>query len=77
MERIPIMIPKLRRKFISITAAALFVVILLLIAAINFVFVFQTSRKLPRRQIILSMPMKSPTLLLPDSMMTYTVFPTA
>lgn len=49
MERIPIMIPKLRRKFISITAAALFVVILLLIAAINFVFVFQTSRSLDFR----------------------------
>lgn len=43
------MIPKLRRKFISITAAALFTVILLVIATINFVFMFQTSRILDLR----------------------------
>lgn len=43
------MIPKLRRKFISITAAALFAVILLVIAAINCVFILQTSRLLDSR----------------------------
>lgn len=36
------MISKLRRKFISITAAALFAVILVVVAAINCVFLFQT-----------------------------------
>lgn len=43
------MIPKLRRKFISITAAALFSIILLVITAINLVFIFQCSRQLDSR----------------------------
>lgn len=43
------MIPKLRRKFISITAAALFAVILLVITAINCVFILQTIRLLDSR----------------------------
>jgi len=43
------MIPKLRRKFISITAAALFVIILLVIAAINGVFILHSSRTLNSR----------------------------
>lgn len=40
------MIKKLQRKFISITAAALFAVILLVMAAINGMFFFQTDRQL-------------------------------
>ncbi len=43
------MIPQLRRKFISITAAALFAVILLVITTINCVFMFQTNRLLDSR----------------------------
>jgi len=43
------MIPKLRRKFISITAAALFSMILLVITAINCVFAFQSFRMLDAR----------------------------
>lgn len=43
------MIPKLRKKFISITAVALFVMILLVMAAINGIFVFQTNRALDSR----------------------------
>lgn len=40
------MIPKLRRKFISITAAALFAVILLVVGAINGIFILQNARLL-------------------------------
>ena len=43
------MIPKLRRKFISITAAALFAVILLVITTINCVFMLQTNHLLDSR----------------------------
>lgn len=40
------MIPKLRKKFISITAAALFVMILLVVGSINCIFIFQNTRLL-------------------------------
>ena len=40
------MIPKLRKKFISITAAALFVVILVVVGSINCIFFFQNNRLL-------------------------------
>lgn len=40
------MIPKLRKKFISITAAALFVTILLVVGSINCIFIFQNTRLL-------------------------------
>lgn len=40
------MIPKLRKKFISITAAALFVVILAVVGSINGIFFFQSTRLL-------------------------------
>lgn len=43
------MIKKLQKKFISITAAALFAMILLVLAAVNGVFFFQTNRQLDRR----------------------------
>lgn len=43
------MIRKLRRKFISITAGALFAMILLVLAAVNGMFFFQTNRQLDRR----------------------------
>lgn len=43
------MIRKLQRKFISITAAALFIMILLVLAAVNGIFFFQTSRQLDHR----------------------------
>ncbi len=43
------MIPKLRRKFISITAAALFAMILLVIAAINCIFIIQDNKMLDSR----------------------------
>lgn len=43
------MISKLRKKFISITAAALFAMILLVIAAINCVFIYQTGKNLDAR----------------------------
>lgn len=43
------MIKKLQRKFISITAAALFAVILLVLTAVNGIFFFQTNRQLDRR----------------------------
>lgn len=43
------MITKLRRKFISITAAALFAMILLVLAAVNGTFFFQTNRQLDGR----------------------------
>jgi len=43
------MIPKLRRKFISITAAALFTVLLLVIAVINCIFILDSSRLLDSR----------------------------
>lgn len=40
------MIPKLRKKFISITAVALFTMILLVVGSINFVFILQNIRLL-------------------------------
>ena len=40
------MIPKLRKKFISITAAALFVMILLVVGSINCIFILQSTRLL-------------------------------
>lgn len=40
------MIPKLRKKFISITAAALFAVILLVVGSINCIFIIQNTRLL-------------------------------
>lgn len=40
------MIPKLRKKFISITAAALFAVILLVVGSINCIFIVQNTRLL-------------------------------
>lgn len=40
------MIPKLRKKFISITAAALFAVILLVVGSINYIFIMQNTRLL-------------------------------
>ena len=40
------MIPKLRKKFISITAAALFAMILLVVGSINCIFIFQNTRLL-------------------------------
>ncbi|MCM1191025.1 MAG: HAMP domain-containing histidine kinase [Butyrivibrio sp.] len=43
------MIKKLQKKFISITAAALFAVILLVLAAVNGIFFFQSDRQLDRR----------------------------
>lgn len=43
------MIRKLQRKFISITAAALFFMILLVLATVNGIFFFQTSRHLDQR----------------------------
>lgn len=43
------MIKKLQKKFISITAAALFAMILLVLAAVNGIFFFQSNRKLDRR----------------------------
>ena len=43
------MIKKLQKKFISITAAALFTMILLVLAAINGVFFFQSNRQLDQR----------------------------
>ena len=43
------MIKKLQRKFISITAAALFIMILLVLTAINGIFFFQTNRQLDER----------------------------
>ena len=43
------MIRKLQRKFISITAAALFAMILLVLATVNGIFFFQTSRQLDER----------------------------
>ncbi len=43
------MIQKLRKKFISITAAVLFLLIFLVIAAINVIFVLQTNRMLDSR----------------------------
>lgn len=43
------MIKKLQKKFISITATALFAVILLVLAAVNGIFFFQTNRQLDRR----------------------------
>lgn len=43
------MIPKLRKKFISITAAALFVMILVVMVAINGIFIFQSNRALDSR----------------------------
>ncbi len=43
------MISKLRKKFISITAAALFAMILLVIAAINCVFIYQMKKNLDAR----------------------------
>lgn len=43
------MIRKLRKKFISITAGALFVMILLVLAAVNGTFFFQTNRQLDQR----------------------------
>lgn len=43
------MIKKLQKKFISITAAALFTMILLVLAAVNGVFFFQSNRQLEQR----------------------------
>ncbi len=43
------MIPKLQKKFISITAAALFIMILLFMIAINGIFIFQSNRSLDTR----------------------------
>lgn len=43
------MIKKLQKKFISITAAALFAVILLVLAAVNGIFFFQSDRQLDGR----------------------------
>ena len=43
------MIPKLRKKFISITAAALFAVILIVITIINTVFIMDSNRNLNAR----------------------------
>ncbi len=43
------MIRKLQRKYISITAAALFAMILLVLAAVNGIFFFQTDRQLNER----------------------------
>ncbi|MCM1056625.1 MAG: ATP-binding protein [Firmicutes bacterium] len=43
------MIKKLQKKFISITAAALFAVILLVLTAVNGIFFFQSNRQLDRR----------------------------
>lgn len=43
------MIKKLQKKFISITAAALFTMILLVLAAVNGTFFFQSNRQLDRR----------------------------
>lgn len=43
------MIRKLQKKFISITAGALFVMILLVLAAVNGTFFFQTNRQLNQR----------------------------
>lgn len=43
------MIKKLQKKFISITAAALFVMILLVLAAVNGIFFFQSNRQLEQR----------------------------
>lgn len=62
------MIKKLQKKFISITAAALFAMILLVLAAVNGVFFFQANRQLDRRLDMimneyLNMPAGSP---LPD-----------
>ncbi|MCM1542185.1 MAG: HAMP domain-containing histidine kinase [Blautia sp.] len=43
------MIRKLQRKFISITAAALFIMILSVMAAVNGIFIYQTNRMLDSR----------------------------
>ncbi|MCM1064738.1 MAG: HAMP domain-containing histidine kinase [Eubacterium sp.] len=43
------MIRKLRKKFISITAAALFIMILSVMAAVNGIFIYQTDRMLDSR----------------------------
>lgn len=55
------MIRKLQRKFISITAAALFLMILLVMSAINGIFIFQTNRMIDSRlNNILREPDRSP-----------------
>ena len=43
------MIPKLRKKFISLTAAALFVMILCVMVAINAIFIYQSNNMLDSR----------------------------
>lgn len=48
-ERVYPMIPKLRRKFISITAVALFAMILLVMVAINCIFIYQSNKMLDSR----------------------------
>lgn len=55
------MIKKLQKKFISITAAALFAVILLVLTAVNGIFFFQSNRQLDRRlDLIMSEKLHSP-----------------
>lgn len=55
------MIKRLQKKFISITAAALFTVILLVLAAVNGIFFFQSSRQLDRRlEMILNEYLNTP-----------------
>lgn len=51
------MINKLRKKFISTTAAALFIMIFLVMAAVNCIYIFQTNRMLNSRlDLIMSNP---------------------
>ena len=58
------MIKKLQKKFISITAAALFTMILLVLAAVNGTFFFQSNRQLDvRLDMIMSEYLNTP----PDS----------
>lgn len=63
------MIRKLQKKFISITAAALFAVILLVLAAVNGIFFFQSNRQLDRRlEMIMNEYLNTPPdMQLPDS----------
>lgn len=66
------MIKKLQKKFISITAAALFTMILLVLAAVNGIFFFQSNRQLEQRLDIimnkhLNMPPQEPTGQAEDS----------
>lgn len=55
------MIKKLQKKFISITAASLFAMILLVLAAVNGIFFFQSNRQLDQRlNMIMSQYLNTP-----------------